>query len=281
MARDLADLKSMPLYRDVDRIYKELRAAGLDDRANLSVEDLVPFDQYHYHGTAALDVAIETLGIGSETTVLEIGSGIGGPARYIAATTGAQVTALELQADLNEIAKDLTTRCGLAGRVEHVCVDALEFQADRKFDVIVSWLAFFHIEDRSELLKRCIGWLGHSGRIFVEDLYARGPLTAAEKEDLDELLYSRYLPDRAQYAADFQAAGFADLQVIDMSGDWQQFTHERYAEFCQARRQHEAVHGRATVEGLDQFYGTVARLFAGGNLGGLRVWGRRPPGPKR
>ncbi len=44
MPQDRTDLKSMPLYRDVDRIYNELLAAGLDNQKKLSVADLVPFD---------------------------------------------------------------------------------------------------------------------------------------------------------------------------------------------------------------------------------------------
>ncbi len=274
MPRDPSELKSMPLYRDVDRIYNELRAAGLDQQEKLSVTDLGNFDQYHYHGTEAVDAAIGELGINATSRVLEIGSGIGGPSRYIAATTGAKVTALEIQPDLHDTAKDLTRRCGLGESVEHVCADALAFDpGERQFDVIVSWLAFFHIEQREKLLAQCFRWLQKSGRIFVEDLYARSDPTPAEKEDLELLLYSRYLPDREQYESDFQDAGFSDLHVRDMSDDWRQFTHDRYAEFCRDRQRHEAVHGNATVDGLDTFYGAVARLFADGKLGGLRVLG--------
>ena len=47
-------------------------------------------------------------------SILEIGSGIGGPARYIANKTGATVIALELQPDQNKLASDLTRRCGLS-----------------------------------------------------------------------------------------------------------------------------------------------------------------------
>ena len=272
MPQDPSELKTMPLYRDVDRIYNELREAGLDGQGKLSAPDLASFDQYHYHGTEAVDVAIDKLGINADSRILEIGSGIGGPARHLAATTGAQVTALEIQQDLNDTALDLTQRCGLAEQVNHVCADALSFDpGEVRFDAIVSWLAFFHIEQRETLLANCHAWLQQTGRIFVEDLYARGEPTTAEKEDLAVLLYSRYLPNREQYETDFQAAGFSSLQVRDMSDDWRQFTHDRYADFCGARQRHEDVHGAAIVGALDTFYGTVARLFAQGNLGGLRV----------
>ena len=260
----------------MDRIYNELLAAGLDNQKKLSVADLVPFDQYHYHGTHAGNVAIASLGIDSKDRVLEIGSGIGGPSRYIAANTGARVIALELQPDLNQTAEDLTRRCGLSNRVEHVCTDVLDYSpADSQFDVIVSWLAFFHIEQREQLLARCINWLKPSGSVFVEDLYARGEFTLVEQEDLAAKVFSHYLPTREVYEADFRAAGFSRLQIDDMSEDWQQYTHERYAAFCRDRERNEKVHGKVIVDKLESFYGSVDRLFSGDNLGGLRVIARK------
>ena len=195
MPQDPAELKSMPLYKDVNRIYAELAAAGLDIDDELAAADLTAFDQYHYHGTDAVDVAIASLDIRSDDCVLEIGSGIGGPARHIASTTGANVIALELQPDLNETARDLTQRCGLSAKIEHVCGDVLEYSpGDLQFDAIVSWLAFFHIEQRRELLARCKNWLQPTGGLFIEDLFARGEFTPDEEDDLSVKLFSRYLP---------------------------------------------------------------------------------------
>ena len=70
----------------------------------MTVEQLTPFDNYHYFGTEAVDEAIDVLGLKPGMRVLDIGSGIGGPARYIAERSGAQVTALELQPDLDALA---------------------------------------------------------------------------------------------------------------------------------------------------------------------------------
>ena len=52
---------------------------------------------------------------------LDIGSGIGGPARHLAATTGCHLMALELQEDLHKVASDLTKRCKLEDKVTHIC----------------------------------------------------------------------------------------------------------------------------------------------------------------
>ena len=61
MANPAQDIKSMKLYVGVERVFNELRALGIDDEAPLAVEDLTPFDQYHYHGTAAVDAAARAL----------------------------------------------------------------------------------------------------------------------------------------------------------------------------------------------------------------------------
>ena len=52
--------------------------------------------------------------------VLDIGSGLGGPARYMATKTGCRVTAVEIQEDLHQTASDLTNRCGLSHLITHL-----------------------------------------------------------------------------------------------------------------------------------------------------------------
>ena len=102
-----APMKAMKLYDQVERIHNELALIEIGDAAPLTVEQLTPFDQYHYLGTEAVDEAIVALRLGPGMHVLDIGSGIGGPARYIAAASGAHVTALELQPDLDALAGGL------------------------------------------------------------------------------------------------------------------------------------------------------------------------------
>jgi sarcosine/dimethylglycine N-methyltransferase len=116
----MTNIKSMKLYTNVERVYNELAELGIGDSEPLKVEQLSTFDQLHYHGTGALDKAIHLLDIESSQQLLEVGSGIGGPARYLASKTGANITALELQADQNQVAHQLSQRCGLSGRINHL-----------------------------------------------------------------------------------------------------------------------------------------------------------------
>ena len=102
------NIKSMKLYNFIDRVYNELKELGKETKGELSVNELSSFDQLHYHGTEAIDFAIEKFKIEHNFKVLEIGSGLGGPARYLAKKTGARVTAVELQQDHNDAAVYLT-----------------------------------------------------------------------------------------------------------------------------------------------------------------------------
>ena len=96
-----SNIKSMKLYNNVNRIYNELRELGKNDSEPLLVEELANFDQLHYHGTEAVDFAIKKIGIKSHMSILEIGSGIGGPARYVANKTGAKVIRVDGTMDVS------------------------------------------------------------------------------------------------------------------------------------------------------------------------------------
>src|SRR5262245_16597495 len=134
-------IESMPLYVNVDRINNELAALGIGNDEALTPAHLFLFDQYHYHGTDAVHAAAHLLSLGPTSQVLYVGSGLGGPARYLASTVGCHVTALELQRELHALATRLTSRCGLGQHIAHVCAEALIAAfPDATFDAVVSWL---------------------------------------------------------------------------------------------------------------------------------------------
>ncbi len=275
MTDPVADIKSMKLYSHIDRVYNELAELGKSGDCPLVAAELSAFDQLHYHGTDAVDRAIDLLGINPATRVLEIGSGFGGPARHIAHRTQAPVTALELQPDQDELAAALTERCGLSANLTHVCGDFLSHDwQGRQFDAIVSWLALYHIPDRARLLE-IAGSLLPAGAFYTEDLFARQPFNADEWAQLASGLYAGYLPDLGTYQSEFAGAGFTLIRVDDLSDDWTAFTTERLDAYQAARERHLRVHGEATYRALSEFYQLVNRHFRSGTLGGVRLLARR------
>ena len=269
---DAATIKSMKLYSRVERIYDELRHAGIGADDPLRVADLLPFDQYHYFGAQAVDEAIRALAIGAKSRVLDVGSGLGGPARYIADQTGCRITALELQSDLDQVARSLTARCGLAGRVEHVLGDVMTADLEAGgYDAVVSWLALYHIADPNRLFARLNGALRPGGMIYVEDFFRHGDFSADEQPVLAEVIYAQSLPLRDEYIGHLEAAGFSDIHFDDMTAPWTAFVTERAAAYRARLDEQTALHGPEVAGGLDSFYHTVVALFQGGNLGGTRV----------
>jgi hypothetical protein len=75
----------------------------------------------------------------------------------------------------------------------------------------------------------------------------------------------------ADYEADLRSAGFVDLHMTDMTGSWAAFCQGRAAAFTRGRDREVRVHGAVIAERLEGFFSTVARLFASGSLGGVRI----------
>ena len=191
-------MKSMKLYTNVQRIHNELAALGMGPDAALRVDQLTPFDQYHYFGTDAVDEALEVLQLQPGSRVLDVGSGIGGPARYIAAKTGAHVTALELQPDLHEVRASL--------RRAAACHHGLSMSAATF--LMVRWRKIMMRSFHS--CVSCIFRTGHDyfclpfraearGVMYIEDFGKSRPLLADEAKALSVKVQCAALPGRAEY----------------------------------------------------------------------------------
>ena len=269
-------MKSMRLYDRVERLLKELEAAGFPADAPLTVEDLAPFDHYHYHGATAVDRAIADLEIAADDRVLEVGSGVGGPARWIADRARAEVTALELQEDLDRLAQSLTIRAGLSDRVRHVAANILDgVPAGAPFEHAVSFLCFLHIADRQRLFSVLHDSLAPGGGLYIEDFVGLREPSPAERALLAEKVMCPYLPDRAGYCRHVEQAGFRIERCEDLSDHWREFTADRLAAFRAARSRNQSMLGPDLADGLEDFYATVAGLFAETAIGGLRLLARR------
>lgn len=274
---DDAGIGSIGLYTNLDRIASGLASLGIGPTDPLSPEQLFPVDQWHYHGTAAIDAAATALRLGPKSRVLEVGSGIGGPARYLAHAIGCCVTALELQPKVHAIATDLTRRCGLDGRVTHLCGDALAYPLPPAgFDAAVSWLAVLHIPDRPRLLARIAAALRSGGGCYLEDFSMLAPFDASELRDLREIVFGISVTSMDDYLSDLRAAGFAGIEVMDMTDEWTPFVTARLATWRANRVAYVRSHGEAAYAAQETFYAAVARLFESGRLGGVRVVAHAP-----
>lgn len=270
-----ASIQAMPLYTNLDRIERGLAAQGIGPADPIRPEQLFALDQWHYHGTEAIAAAARALGLGPQSRVLDVGAGVGGPARYLAHTTGCHVTALELQPELHAIGVDLTRRSGLADRVTHLCGDALvEPLPAAGFDAVVSFLAIVHIPDRPRLFARLAQALRPGGGCYVEDLCMRAPFAPRDLEDVRRVVYGNTITSPDDYAQDLRAAGFTNIEVTDLTPDWAPFAAERLAAWRQNHAAYARVHGEGAWQAQELFYSVISRLYDSGSLGGVRLVAR-------
>jgi cyclopropane fatty-acyl-phospholipid synthase-like methyltransferase len=274
---DPTPIGSMPLYTHLERVEKALAALGIGRGDPIRPEQLFAIDQWHYHGTDAIRAAAEALAVGPASRVLDVGSGIGGPARYLAYTTGCHVTALELQPELHEIGVDLTRRSGLAAHVTHLCGDALTCPLPlAEFDAVVSWLAILHIEDRRGLFARLAQALRAGGQCYVEDLSQRAPFAPRDLADLRGIVHGITVTSPEDYAADLRSAGFVDVATTDLTSDWAPYAAERLRTWRQNHASYAGVHGEGAYLAHEKFYAVIAQLYDSGSLGGIRLVARMP-----
>jgi MPBQ/MSBQ methyltransferase len=117
-------------------ILEALVAAGKNLDA-LTIDDLAPLDQFHGGGKGATVRLARLAGLTPGMRVLDIGGGLGGPARTLAVEFGCHVTVVDLTASYVRAAEGLTARLGLGDRVTHHTGNALELPFDDgAFDVV-------------------------------------------------------------------------------------------------------------------------------------------------
>jgi len=252
----------------------------------LMVDDLVSLghlDQYHYLGVQACDELLEILGIESGARVLDVGSGIGGPARYIAQQGNCDITGVELQQDLVDFGSELTHRVGLAERVRFVQGDFLELYRSGSdvvgkamFDHVISLLVILHFPERGAALQACYDCLKPGGTLLIEDFAMIGKsFTEKESSDLVGVVSANTVTSVARYVSDLEAAGFVDVHVDDLTPEWKAWTKARHEAYKDSKETTVTMHGEKLFQDRVGFYEVIDSLFAGGNLGGARITARK------
>jgi SAM-dependent methyltransferase len=132
-------------------ILDALAAAGKNVDA-LTVDDLAPADQFHSGGKKATERLARLAGLGPGTRVLDVGGGLGGPARTLAAEFGCHVTVLDVTESYVRTGEALTARARLSDRVRHRLGSALDLEvAPNTIDVVWTQNSGMNIADKTRL----------------------------------------------------------------------------------------------------------------------------------
>lgn len=151
-----------------------LRAAGKDIE-HLTPDDLAPVDEFHGGQRSATVRLAGLLGLTGGERVLDVGSGLGGPSRYLASRYGCRVSGVDLTAEFCRVAEMLTRLLKLETLVDYRQGNALALPfADMSFDVVWSQNAAMNIADRDRLYREMRRVLKPGGRLGLQEV-ALGP----------------------------------------------------------------------------------------------------------
>lgn len=156
------------------RILDALKTSGAEIDA-LTRDDLAMFEEFHIGGREATRSMARLANLTEGTLLLDVGCGIGGPARTLAAEFGCRVTGLDLTEEFCRAARMLTERVGLGDKVEFIQGSALEMPFDNaSFDVVWTQHASMNIEDKELLYSEIHRVLRPNGTLALYDIMA-GP----------------------------------------------------------------------------------------------------------
>jgi len=170
----MAGLKAHYSVNDIEaRILAALRAAGLDPEQSLSPVELGALDHFHTGGFRASLVLKDLAQIRAEDRILDIGAGLAGPARMLAASPGCQVDCIDLSPDYCVAAVLLNQLTGLDEQVAVQVGSALDIPfADNSFDAVWMQNVGMNIPDKPKLYQEIYRVLKPGGRFAFQEMVA-------------------------------------------------------------------------------------------------------------
>ena len=142
-------------------------------KGELTIDDLAPVDEYHIRGRAATEELVEGLDLDETARVLDIGCGLGGACRFVAATYGSTATGVDLSDEYCRIATALTQRVGLEDRVHIQQGNALSLPVDdAAYDVALSQHVQMNIADKRTYAREIARVLKPGGRLALYEICA-------------------------------------------------------------------------------------------------------------
>ncbi|HZT86359.1 MAG TPA: methyltransferase domain-containing protein [Stellaceae bacterium] len=198
-----------------ERILAALRSAH-GAAAAITVDALAPLDHFHGRGQVATQELAALLAPQPGERVLDIGSGIGGPARWMAAKCGCRVTGVDLTPEFCAAAVALNDAAGLADRVEILNGSALDLPVpDSAFDRAYSQNVIMNIADKPRFYREAFRALRPGGLLALSNLCTTGKGELHYPVPWAETPATSFLATVEEMRADLLAAGFEIVSFED------------------------------------------------------------------
>jgi SAM-dependent methyltransferase len=191
-----------------EKILKSLTATG-KNLDTLTIDDLAASDQFHGGGKATTVRLAQLAAPPPGTRVLDIGGGMGGPARTLAVEFGCYVTTIDLTPSYVRAAEMLTARLKLTDQVSHHVGDALTLPFDDgAFDMAWTQNSGMNIADKERLYSGIHRVLRAGGRLAIQE-----PMAGSMQPVIFPVMWAReastnFLRTPAEMRAVIERAGF-------------------------------------------------------------------------
>ena len=191
-----------------EAILAAARATGKDTE-HLTAGDLAAVDEFHVGGLEATQMLASGMGLRPGLELLDVGCGIGGPARYFASEHGCRVTGIDLTPEFVKTAEGLTKLTGLEGKASFRLASGLAMPfAAESFDGAYMIHVGMNLADKEGVFREVGRVLKHGARFTIFDLMRAGegalrfPLPWAVSEE------ASFVAEPSRYRSALEAAGF-------------------------------------------------------------------------
>lgn len=158
------------------RILDALRTAGFDTEQRLSPQELAALDHFHTGGLPSSLRLQEMAKISADDRVLDLGAGLAGPARMLAASPGCRVDCVDLSPDYCAGAELLNRLTGLEDKIDVHVGSALDLPfAEKSFDVVWMQNVGMNIESKKQFYSEIHRVLKPGGRFVFQEMTAGEP----------------------------------------------------------------------------------------------------------
>lgn len=198
----------------IDRVLASLRAAGFNLDA-LQPHDLSGVDEFHLGGRLATTELLKSVKLTAPSRLLDVGCGIGGAARTIAAATGCTVNGIDLTPSFVTAATQLSKLVGLTKHTTFDVATALDLPFDDgTFDAVTVLHVAMNIDDKHALFAELARVLVDGGTLHVYDIMriSDGDLTWPLPWSSDPSHSFVVRPDN--YVAALESAGLQPRQPV-------------------------------------------------------------------
>jgi ubiquinone/menaquinone biosynthesis C-methylase UbiE len=215
-----------------DAIAEKLRSTG-KDLNRLTARDLAVIDEFHIRGRKATLELGEKMNLHAHSHVLDIGSGLGGPARTLAETYSCRVTGIDLTQAFCDAATAMSDWVGLGSRVSFEQSDAtnLPFE-NQKFDAVMTIHVAMNIAAKDKMYSEARRVLKPGGIFAVYDVLQGegGEVLYPVPWACDPSISHLSTPDEMKSL--LTSAGFTSLDVQDSTEESQGFFEKMTAQMA-------------------------------------------------